>query len=118
MMQKWLPPSYLLASHTVRLKIVCVFRCAQPNIRQGKQTLVYPFIYLFFLSIIFENSFLKRIASAFIKVECIFWCCHRNMKCNCLITWLYIMPFVRYLPCNKAIAFHISMTAPKYALNP
>ena len=22
------------------------------------------------------------------------------------------------MPCNKAIAFHISMTAPKYAINP
>ena len=28
------------------------------------------------------------------------------------------MPFGRYLPCNKAIAFHISMTTPNYALNP
>ena len=47
-----------------------------------------------------------------------FWCCHRDMKCNCLIIW-QIMPEGRYVkPCNKAIAFHISMTAPKYAINP
>ena len=26
--------------------------------------------------------------------------------------WRYVKP------CNKAIAFHISMTAPKYAINP
>ena len=39
------------------------------------------------------------------------------MKCNCLITW-QITPERRYVkPCNKAIAFHISMTAPKYAMN-
>ena len=39
-------------------------------------------------------------------------------KCNCLITW-QITPKGRYVkPCYKAIAFHISMTAPKYAINP
>ena len=54
----------------------------------------------------------------YLRVECIFWCCHRDMKCNCLTTW-QITPEGRYvMPYNEAIAFHISMTAPKYALNP
>ena len=31
---------------------------------------------------------------------------------------LHNTTFGRYLPCNKAIAFYISITAPKYAINP
>ena len=54
----------------------------------------------------------------YLRVDCIFWCCHRDMKCNCLITW-QITPEGHYVkPCNKAVAFHISMTEPKYAINP
>ena len=53
-----------------------------------------------------------------LRVECILWCCHPDMKCNYVVTW-QITPEGRYVkPCNKAIAFHISMTTPKYALNP
>ena len=109
-----LPPSWI---YVVELKTYCVFRCALPNIRQGKQLLfTLSFVYFFLLSFL-KNWFWKRRVSAITRVDCIFWCCHRDMKCNCLITWLYIMLFGCYWPCNKEIAFHISMTAPKYAIN-
>ena len=45
-------------------------------------------------------------------------CFHRDIKCNCLITW-QITPEGRYVkPCNKAIAFYIAMKTQKSALNP
>ena len=105
-----LPPIWI---HVVGLKIGCVFRRTPPNIRQGKQQLfTLSFVYFSLLSFQ-KNWFIKWRVSAIVRVCCIFWCRHQDMKCNCLITWLYIMPFDRYLPWNKAIAFHISMTAPK-----
>ena len=104
--------------HVVGLKIDFVFRRAPPNICQGKQPLFTLSFVFFFSRIIFEKLILKVKSECNYKVHCIFWCCHRDMKCNCLITWLYITPFGRYLPCNKAIAFHISMTAPKICNQP
>ena len=84
-----LPPSWL---HVVGLKLDCVFRRAPPNIRQGKQLLfTLSFVYFSLLSFS-KNWFLKWRVSAIIRVDCIFRCCHRDMKCNCLITWLNITP--------------------------
>ena len=92
-MQKWLPPS---RKHNVRLKLDCVFRCAPPNIRQGKQ-LWFTLSFIYFSLYHFRKLILKA-----------------NSECN-YKGWVHISGVI----CHVIRQLHfISQWPPKYALNP